>query len=142
MSGRVTIIGQSNTNAKADNYDESTNSDLVSVINPEYGHYTDPEHIVNEVNKAVEESRAEIPMDGFRSMAIHMKGSGVTFKIEATNDPDAISGVDVTDKLLGVASQVDGDDIYFLKDIMPEKLFIVYETTNATNAVDVWIRRY
>lgn len=124
-------------------YDPSTNTQMVSRINPEWAHYTSVEHIVSATNIAAATNTVKVNMEGYKNISIHLKGSGgVTFKLKATLNENDNVGVDVSTSLLGVASLADSEGVYFIENKMPSDFIIEYVTVDETNAIDIWIRRY
>jgi len=134
-------------------YDNSQDYDLgqdkVGVQNPEWAHYTSIEHIIDEANVSAATYRKEFTADGYRNFSFHLNVSGgITTTIWATNDDTtdetADTGwIDVSSSILGSASLVDSSGIYFVDtDMMPLKWMIKYVASDATNAVDAWIRKY
>lgn len=129
-------------------YDRSTNSYIHSQLNPEHAHYTDPEHFINETDKAAGTYYSSIQLIGYRNFTLELKESGgVTFNVYATLNDDASDSsetdwVDISTELLGAASVSDDHGIYTLKDTMYQKILLKYVTSDSTNAIDAWIVKY
>ena len=158
--GIVTIAGAGTPLATGDTYDLGVNlqdkgydKDLdhikTGVENTEWAHYTSIEHIIDEANVAAATYRKEFTATGYRDFSFHLNGSGgVTFTIWATNDDttDETSDtgwIDISSSILGSVSLVDDSGIYFIDtQQMPLKYMIKYVASDATNAVDAWIRKY
>jgi len=130
-------------------YDQGQNLQLAQVLNQDYDHFTSVDHIIDEANVAIGTVRKQIFAESYRGGSFHLKCSGgVTFTIWATNDDTADESadtgwVDVSTAILGAASLVDSEGIYFVDTHqMPLKWMIKYVTSDATNAVDAWINKY
>ncbi len=144
-SGDVYQVG---INGQKKAYDSSTQTTKVSINNPSYAHTTDVEHIIDSTNDDTTTVRTIIYADTYPQMSLHLKGSGgVTFTIWASNDDTADDTsdngwVDISSTVMGVASLVDSEGIYFIDTKMiPERYMIKYVTTDATNASDVWLKK-
>ncbi len=145
-SGDVYEVG---INAQQKAYDSSTDQNKVSVGNADYAHTTSVEHLVDETNEAAASYRKVIQADTYKHMCIHLKGSGgVTFTVWASNDDTADDSadtgwVDVSTTVLGAASLVDSEGIYFIDTaMMPERYMIKHVTSDSSNATDIWCKRY
>jgi len=153
----VTLIGQDKW------YDRSLDVAKVVVQNPEAAHYTDVEHIVDSANSTVDQHYSpEIFMAGYRQMIIQFTGSsagsGVTFKVYSTVNPDAatpadgdatpsLDWVDRSTSILGAATKVLDGGASFIggperRYAMAHRFIIQYEPDNATNTADVYIRKF
>ena len=144
-SGDVYGIG---INSQTKSYDPSTNSTMTSELNPEYAHYTSTEHIIDEADIAAGTYRVVVDIESYKNFGLHLKGSGgVTFTVWAslddTADDTADTGwVDISSTILGAASLVDSEGIYFIdSQFVCDRLMIKYVTSDATNAVDAWIKK-
>jgi hypothetical protein len=143
-------------------YDRPQDGAKTLVQNPEWAHYTDVEHIVDDSNATVDQHYSPaIPVEGYRNIAFQFtgssSGSGVTFKIYGTLNPSAAlpadgdaapstDWVDMGIEIIGTATKVlDGGNsaMYFVDtSLMLDRYIIQYEPDNATNETDVFIRKY
>lgn len=130
--------------------------------NPEWNHYTSIEHIIDDINATLDQHYSpEIQMQAYRNLALQLtgnsSGSGVTFTIWATLNPDAVvpsdgdaapsaDWVDISTLILGAATiTLNGgaSDLFFIDtEIMPDRFIIRYDCDNATNSTDIFIRKY
>jgi len=133
--------------------DTGTNSQQTSVLNPEWAHYTSVEHPVDALNQADATAFYQVfDMEGYRSAAIQLMGSNVTFTAYVTlsdnaTDDDELDTqwVDITTSLFGGAMVTTTSESFigWVETLrMPKKILIKYVTTSATNAADIWIRKY
>lgn len=151
----VTLIGPDKA------YDSTLDVDKVSVSNPDFAHYTTVENIISATNDAVANYyySPEIFMDGYQNLAIQLTGStggsGVVFKIYATlnssaSTPTAASApsadwIDVSTYIFGSPSitlNSGNSNLFYTDGKMPYKYIISYDIDNATNATDIFIRKY
>ncbi len=116
--------------------------------NPEYAHTTSVEHPVDATNQTAASYRTIIQMDTYVAASLHLKGSGgVTFTVWASNDSTAddtadTGWVDISSTVLGAASLVDSEGIYFLDTrIVVDRIMIKHVTSDASNATDIWIKK-
>jgi len=130
-------------------YNSSLGANQVHDLNATHENYTSVEHIVDEVDAASGDFRYAFNMEGYNYASVHRKCSGgCTMKIFASNDSTAVTGadtgwVDVSSDVLGATGMVDSEDIYFIDTSQkPLQWMVKYSLSDATNAVDVWIRRY
>jgi hypothetical protein len=151
----VTLVGPDKS------YDNSLDSQIVSVLNPEYAHYTSPEHLidVSAVGDAVT-SRYVIPWEAYKHGSIHYKlsttnaGDTITMTVWATNNEDADDSadtdwVDVSATILGAASKSANnatlEEIAFINEnIVALKLMVKTVTVSGgtnTNAADVYLKK-
>jgi hypothetical protein len=151
----VTLIGPDK------NRDAALDSEKSVTQNPEWAHYIDPVHLVDDSNATVDQHySAPIIADGYRGIGFHFVGdsdtSGVTFKIFGTLNPAAatpadgdalpdLDWFDMTTAITGGATVVlDGGNaaVHFAANQMPYKYIIQYEPDHATNETDIFIRKY
>ncbi len=139
----VTLIGPDKA------YDTGLDVGKSAIQNPEHAHFTAINHIIDELNVSAGTTRVEVQAESFKYHALYLAGSGgVTFTIWAALDPSATTASDagwkdISDIVMGVASLVDSADVYFIDTpMMPEKFMIKYVTTDSTNAVDAFWRKY
>jgi len=130
-------------------YLPTINSDSSFVRNPLQDNDTDIIHFISETNKAAGIYRVEFYSSNFNYRSIHVKCSGgVTVTIWTTNNADADTSsdtgwVDKSADIIDAASLVDDEDIFFIDSpTRPLKWMIKYVTSDATNAIDVWIRQH
>lgn len=142
-------------------YDFNQDANKVIVENPYENSYNSVEHIVDLSNASVNNYFAAINVEPYRNMAIQFDitdATGSYFKIYATLDDSASvpatggsAGVTWHDITADVFGEVQSDDgtYGYLRDIafidtkfLPERYMIEYDVQNATNTVDVWIRKY
>jgi len=142
-------------------YDEAIYSNIVTVLNQDYAHWTSPEHLidVSAVGDAVT-SRYVIPMESYKNLSLHIKlansdaGDTITLTMWATNNADADDSadtdwVDVSSTILGAATKAINngtlEEIYFVDtNIIPLKYMIKTITVSGgsdTNAADVYIKK-
>jgi len=142
-------------------YDEAIDSNIVTVLNQDYAHWTSPEHLidVSAVGDAVT-SRYVIPMESYKNLSLHIKlansdaGDTITLTMWATNNADADDSadtdwVDVSSTILGAATKAINngtlEEIYFVDtNIIPLKYMIKTITVSGgsdTNAADVYIKK-
>lgn len=136
-----------NSQKKAYDLDLDVNKDVVQ--NPEWAHYTSTEHVVDETNVAADTYRIVVNQEGYRNACLQLNGSGgVTFTVWAslddTADDSADTGwIDISTSILGAASLVDDSGIYFVDTtLMPDRYMFKYVTSDTTNSVDAWFKRY
>ncbi len=160
VSGGVVTLGDADDFASGDTvavtligpdkaYDNGVDSQIVTVLNPDYAHYTSVEHLVDEANIAADTYRYIIPKEGYKYGSLHLKGSGgVTFTIWGSNDDTADDSADtgwndLSTEIIGAASLVDGEQLCMIDTpMMPQRLMVKVVTSDATNAIDVWINKY
>ena len=143
-------------------YDSASDTTQVTAINQSQYHYTDPVHILDELDQtaATYYYTPEISCDSFGHYAIQLKGStdgsGVVFRIYGTLNPGVStptagsppSGdwVDLSSDILGAATiTLDGEnsDLFFIDTkTMPYKFIVSYDLDNSGNKTDVWVRKY
>lgn len=127
--------------------DYSTNSQIVSELNPDYSRYTAVEHIVDEANEAAATYRAAFNLEGYQSFSLQWNISGgVTMTVWGSNDPDAdttadTSWEDITTEVTGNASEVDNSGIVSKDQIHYANIMIKRVAADASNASDVFIRK-
>lgn len=151
----VTLIGPDKW------YDRAQDSAKQLVQNPEWAHYIDPEHIIDDSNATIDQHYSpEIFMSGYRNMAIQLTGTsstaGVTFKIYGTlntaaatpADGDAAPSsdwIDMSTDIFGAATVVlnGTSGIYFVDtNTMVYKYIVQYEPDHVTNETDIFLRKY
>ncbi len=147
-SGDSYEIGFSATYEQKQTIDSDTNTQLTTQQNPDYGHSTSVEHPVDETNQAAGSYRTIIQADTYPSMSLHLKGSGgVTFTVWASNDETADASadtgwVDISSTVMGVASLVDSEGIYFIDTKMiVDRYMIKHVCSDSGNASDIFIKR-
>ena len=120
----------------------------VTVLNPDYNHFTGVEHIIDEAKVDADTYRVIIHFDSYKNASLHLKGSGgVTFTIWGSNDSTADSSadtgwVDLSTKIMGSSSLVDSEDLYFIdSSFVVDRLMIKYVTSDSSNAVDAWVMK-
>ena len=145
-SGDVYDVG---VNLQDKGYDPSTQSNKNSILNPEHAHYTSAEHVIDVADVSADTYRKVIEQEGYRNACLHLNVSGgvtatIWASLDDTADATADTGwIDVSTLVLGAASLVDGSGIYFVDSyIMPDRYMIKYVTSDATNAVDAWFKKY
>jgi len=143
-------------------YNEGTDANIVVVDNPDYAHYTSPEHLINvsAVGDAVT-SRYVVPMEGYKHLAIHFKlfnsaaGDTITLTVFATLNADADDAadtdwVDVTVTVLGAATKSVNngtlEEIHFVDTVVIPLKYMFKTVTASTaaadsNAADVYIKK-
>jgi len=150
----VTLIGPDKA------YDEGIDAGTVHVINPEYGHWTSPEHLVDLSAEGASDQLYVIPWESYKNGSIHYKivntnaGDTITLTMFATNNADADDSavtdwVDVTTAMLGAASKsVNNASLeeiaFFNSNLTPLKFALRVVTATGgtdTNAVDVYIKK-
>jgi len=137
-------------------YDEGIDAQKVFVLNPDYEHYTESEHLVDFAAVGAATSRYVIPMEGYRFASIHAKltagaGDTNTMTVWASNNPDADDSadtdwVDISTDVIGAASLAAANSteeaIYFIDiSTIPMKLMIKIVTTGSANAADVYVKK-
>ena len=138
--------------------------DLLKVSNetPEWGHYTEPEHLVDEADEAAGTNRFIIEAEGYRFLSLHVKlyaataDDTVTLTFWATNNEDAddtadTDWVDISATVLGGASiaanNATVEEIHFIDTaFIPLRYMvkIVYAYGgggSADNAADVYVKK-
>ena len=149
-----------------DKYDSENDSQKVSVDNPKYAHYTDPEHIVDATNATVDQHYSgEIFPASYPYLEIQLTANattgaaGVAFKFWGTLNPDAATPADldaapstdwadISAEILGAAIVTLGtvateSKVYTIdRPTMYYKYIIQYDPGHATNTVDVFIRKF
>lgn len=147
----VTLVGPDKA------YDEVIDSQLVSVLNPDYANWTSPEHLVDISAQAADTLYYVIPMEGFSQLSLHWKfvnsnaGDTITMTLWSTNnaaadDTAVLNWVDVTGDKLTKTLTVTNGTIEFLeelKDLNPLKMMVrlVVVSAAATNAADIYIKK-
>jgi len=148
----VTLIGPDKA------YDLAQDSQKSLVQNPEWAHYTDVEHVIDESNVAVNNYFVEIVPDitGYRGACIQVHSidaTGFDWTLYATLDTSAtvpsaggtagVTWIDVTTDVFGGALTGTAiDDLGYIDNQMPLRYMMEYENQNATNTIDCWIRKY
>jgi hypothetical protein len=119
-----------------------------SVMNPDYDHYTDTEHIVDLTNIDAGTYRIIVNMGAYTNLLTHVVVSGgVTVTAYATLDETADNSsdsgwVDQSTAILGAASVVDTEAFHYCIDKKPERIMYKIVTSDATNAIDIRIKRW
>lgn len=125
--------------------DYTHGADKTLEINPDYAQWISVVHAVDETNLDAGAYRKIIEgLEDYRKVNLQLKGSGgVTFTVYATNDSTADDTADTgwipitssyyTTPITDTQTSAD-------VDFAAERLMVKYETTDATNAVDVWYR--
>lgn len=151
----VTLIGPDKW------YDRAQDSAKHVVQNPDYAHYTEPEHIVDFDSTGASTIRKIIPFESYKNLSIHWKlatnnaADTTTLTFWATNNPDAdntadTDWVDVSTAILGAASKSatglagSEEDIAFMDTSKIAHNFmikIVTVGTGNTNAADVYVKK-
>ena len=139
-------------------YDEATDSNQVFVINPEYEHYTSPEHLIDVTNGAAATTRYVIPFESYKNGSLHwdLVGSAtdtVTMTVWGTNKADADDSadtdwVDISSTILGAANKVSSstaaeEDIAFIDSsiVLLKMMVKIVITGGTTNSVDAYIKK-
>jgi len=128
-------------------YDRDLDSGKQLTQNPEYGHYTDIEHIIEETNSATGMVEWEMESYKYFSLQLALTG-GITATIWATNDSNADTDsdedwLDKSDSVMGASSLVDSKDIFFVDmPTMPDRFMIKYVCADSSNAIDAHLRKY
>ena len=132
-------------------YDEGVDSDVVTVLNPDSGNWTSPEHLVDLAEDAVTQYFV-IPMEGFKDLSKHWKFTGggtVTMTLWGTNnaaaDDTAVTDwVDITGDYLTKTLTVSAGTIEFaevLENLFFLKVMVRIVTTGTTNIADIYIKK-
>lgn len=129
--------------------DYSIGATKVVETNPDYAHYTSSFQLINDTDIAAATYRKVFNRESYRGASLHLRCSGgVTMTVWASNDPDAdttadTGWVDISSSVLGAASIVDTEGLYFIDtDQMTDKMMIKYVTSDATNAIDAFVKQY
>jgi hypothetical protein len=150
----VTLVGPDK------GYDESLDSQIVSVLNPDSAKWTSVEHLVDLSAQNTGILRYVIPFEGYQKLSMHSKlfctsvGDTVTLTLFATNNSDADDTsdddwIDVSTALLGAATLTatgaTGDTNTFnqIADWCPLKFMVKITITGTTTTVsaDVYIKK-
>ena len=147
-------------------YDQDLDNAKTNVQNPDYAHYTDPDHIVDVTDATVDQHYSgEIFPASYPYLAIQLTANattgaaGVVFKFWGTLNPDAATPADLaaapsTDwadisvEVLGAATVTLGtaateSKIYNIDSpTMLHKYIIQYDPGHATNTVDIFIGKF
>ncbi len=129
--------------------DISLNTELNTVQNPEYDHYTAAQTIVSEVDKAMGTYFVEVQHDSYKNACIHVdNGVNVSVKVYATLDPTATSAsatgwIDKTTDIFGTATVPASTSVleYAINE-QPERYLVSYTTTSGTNTISVFWKKY
>jgi len=126
----------------------NTDSEGATIVSDKYEEIV---HNVNGTNLTANTRYLVLDCEGYTSFAIQLLGSGgVTFTAYMTLSEDASNTnetdtkwEDATPLLFSAASIVDSGGIALLDTtVMPKKILIKYVTSDTTNKVDIWSRRY
>jgi len=133
-------------NAQEKAYDASTNTQMNSIMNPDYAHVTDTEHFIDATNVDTTTVRVIVNMDTYPNPYFGFICSGwVTMTIFREVSPDADDTADTgweRDTDLQPADLVDGQGSYAVTEKVNVKRYMVkYVTTDATNAIDGWVTK-
>lgn len=153
-----TFVVYTNIDRK-DAYDSVLDSNKEVVQNPEWAHYTSITHPVDITNSAVNTYFKLITAEWYRSMWLQFVGTtswtNITFKIYETFDdtatetatwwtPTATVRTDASSDILWATTiTLNGTSDTFHIDTprMPHAYMVSYAVDNATNAVDVFVRK-
>lgn len=131
-------------------YDETTGSNQFTLLNPAWAHRTSIEHIIDETNLDTDSVYYVFYMDTYQYFTLHYNISGgATITVYVTNDAtaddeDETSGwVDYSATILGAASKSD-EEAFKIQDtpLSCLKILVRVETSDATNALDAWLKRW
>ena len=138
-------------------YDVNQDVNKVNIENPEWDHYNSIEHIVDIVDAPINTYFISIATESYRNMAIQLSATDATgfeFKIYATLDEDATvpaTGGTAGTTWIEITSDISGGTItgvsiaelaFIDTSLLPDRYLLEYTNQNATNTVDVWIRKY
>jgi hypothetical protein len=129
-------------------YIPEVQADAVMVKNQPQDNYTDVEHIIDEADVDADTYRVEFYPGNTKNLSIHVKGSGgVTITLHETNDDSADTSSDdgwndITNDVFGSATLVDTGAMAHIKSRKPLKYMVKYVTSDDTNAIDCWIRKF
>lgn len=119
--------------------------------------YTSVDHLIDGTNISPNTYFEVIDSTGYDNLAIQLystDATGASFKLYATLDTDATvpatggtassSWADMTDIIFEAAiTGTNINELAFIDtSLMPDRYLIEYTTQNATNKVDVWVRKY
>lgn len=131
-------------------YDAATGSDLSTIINPVWAHRTSVEHGIDETNLDTDSVYVAYSMDTYQHFSLHYDISGgATITVYVTNistasDTDETSDwIDYSTTILGAASKTD-EAAMVIQDTPASfnKFLIKVVTSDATNALDVYVKRW
>jgi len=130
-------------------FDIGQNASRSTLLNPDYAHYTDIDHIVNFTNLDTDSVYAVFTMESYQYINLHINVSGgVTVRVYVTNNSAAADDNHLSDwlnygtEILGAGSITDTEVFEPYGPFQPLKVMINVETSDATNAADVWLRRW
>lgn len=129
-------------------YDEALDSDITTVLNPDYEKWTSQELLIDLAVDA-ETNRFVIPMEGYKDLSTHRKitaGGTVDITLWGTNNPDAddtadTDWVDITADYFAKATSGTSEVAEVSENIFFMKLMIKVVTTGTTNLIDVYIKK-
>lgn len=118
--------------------------------NPNYAHYTDIDPIIDETNLNIDSAYAVIYMESYQYFSLHVNVSGgviVTMYVSnnsaAADDDETSDWVDYSSTIFGAANVEDAEGFYIQDTtIMPLKFLVKVVTSDATNAADIFLRKY
>lgn len=129
--------------------DYDAGASKVLELNPEWAHYTNSFQLINDTDVAAATYRKVFNRESYRGASLHLRCSGgVIMTVWGSNDPDAdntadTGWVDLSNSIIGAANLTDGEGLYFIDtDQMTDKMMIKYVTSDATNAIDAFIKQY
>lgn len=136
---------------KSASYNESTGGDEFTRLNPEYAHRTTCTEVITETNLDTDSTYYAFEMDTYDNAIVYwFLSGGATLTVYVSPDENASSTDETTGDwinagtfLLGAASVSDEDDFFTIdSSIQFEKVLIKVETSDATNSISVWEKRY
>ena len=154
-AGLLAMI-ESNANPS---YDEATDTDKVTVLNPDSGKWTSSEHLVDESAMTAGDYYYVIPMEGYKNLHLHWNlttnnaGDTVAMDIYETNNPAATASsltdwVDKTTALLSATQSATGvagsnEETEMIADRTPMKYLIHINVTSVgnTGTADLYIKK-
>ena len=152
--------GRGGGGVAGESYDETTGSDLVTLLNPAWSHYTDPVLVIDKSNLDNDSSSVAIDMTGYHFLAIHsMIVSGaadntIGLKVWATLDATASAAnttdwVDVSLDVLGVAivqvTDATSNELYVVDAPTPYLKYRIVVTASdgasGNNSIDIIVKK-
>lgn len=173
VGGAITVAGADvNPFAAGDSYEVGLNlqdkgyssEDLIKIQDqsPEWAHFTNADYEpINETNVSVNTYFKKINMEGFRGLSLQLAGisggSGVTFKIYESLDPNALvtstggtpdptvwSDISTRLDILGAASVTlnNQSKSLHISDKMPASYMVEYTVDDSSNEVKSFFRKH